>query len=235
MHSTAARVRWRPNMATLVASVMIVGGLLLTGVSWWFLLLSAAGAFGPGFLREMGWLDDQDEFQRRAAQRAAHHAYLATGLVAFALIAYLRTGDRSVADVHDVPTLLVAVLWFTWLLSSLIGYWGAPIAARRILGLFGVVWLAFAVLSNTGPEWAGPVALVMQSALALPFFVLAWMAGRAPRVTGLLLLVTAAFFFQLFGMFRNDNLSLMTQGVTFVLFVGPLLASGIALAAPARD
>ena len=36
-------------------------------------------------------------------------------------------------------------------------------------------------------------------------------------------------FIQLFGYFRRDNLATVNQAITFVLFVGPLLASGIAL------
>jgi len=45
------------------------------------------GAFGPGILRELGWLKDQDEFQRRAAHRAGYHAFAVTGLVAFFIYA----------------------------------------------------------------------------------------------------------------------------------------------------
>ena len=68
-----------------------------------------------------------------------------------------------------------------------------------------------------------------RSILSAPFFLLAWTAGRRPRTTGALLVAASVFFVHFFGLFRNDHLSLMTQGVTFVLFVGPLLASGIAL------
>ncbi len=47
----------------------------------------------------------------------------------------------------------------------------------------------------------------------------------------MLLLAASIFFFQFLGMFQRDNLGLVTQGVVFILFVGPLLASGLALLA----
>ena len=59
-----ARERWRPTRTTLVAGGLVLAGLFLTEVNWWFLLLAGLGALGPGFLREVGWLHDKDEFQR---------------------------------------------------------------------------------------------------------------------------------------------------------------------------
>ena len=74
MLETKARKRW-PTRTNLIAGGMVVAGFLLTGISWWFLLLAAFGTFGPGILREMGWLRDQDEFQRQAVHRAGYHAF----------------------------------------------------------------------------------------------------------------------------------------------------------------
>ncbi len=235
MPEFTARFRWRPSAATLVAAALVISGFALQGVSQWFLLLTAAGCFGPGVLREVGMLADKDEFQQQADHRAGYHAFLATGILGFALAAFVRSGNRSVADTTDVPTLLLAALWFTWLLSSLVNYWGARVAAARILRVFGTLWLVFAILSNLGAEWTGWAALLLHPLLAAPFFALAWTAGKWPRVTGGLLLAAAVLFFQFFGMFRTSNLGLMTQGVTFILFVGPLLASGIALLFERRE
>ena len=53
--SLAARLP-RISIATAIGAALVVGGLLLTGVSWWFLLVVAAGAFGPG-----AELDDRNE------------------------------------------------------------------------------------------------------------------------------------------------------------------------------
>jgi hypothetical protein len=221
--------RWRLTSATLIAGALVVIGIMLTGVNWWFLLLAAAGTLGPGILREMGWLGDRDEFQQLAAYRAGYHSYLAGALVAFLLVAFFRSGDRVVDDAQEIATLFLAVLWFTWFLSSLVSFWGARKAAFRILVSIGSAWLVFTIVSNTGTEWRGWMPLLLHPLLTLPFFALAWLSGRWPRVAGLLLLCAAAFAVQFFGMFRQDHLAIVNQAVTFVLFVGPLVACGLAL------
>lgn len=217
--------RWRPTRTTWIAGGLVVAGLLLTEVSWWFLLLAGAGALGPGLLREIGWLRDKDEFQRRADHRAGYHAFLAAALVAFALVAFFRSAERSIENTHRMATLFLSVLWFTWFLSSMLAYWGAQRAACWILRVFGSVVLVFTIVSNLGAEWTGWLALLLHPLLALPFFVLAWSAGRWPRVSGLLLLAAFAGLFILFGGINTINL----EGVVFVFVLGPLLASGIAL------
>ena len=98
MSSPEVRKRWRPTQTSLVAGGMVIAGFLLTSVSWWFLLLTALGTFGPGILREVGWLRDKDEFQRQAAHRAGYHAFLIVGLVAFVLVAFFHSGERTIKD-----------------------------------------------------------------------------------------------------------------------------------------
>ena len=229
MSETIARKRWRPTRTNLVAGGMVVVGFMLTGISWWFLLLAALGTFGPGILREMGWLRDKDEFQRQASYRAGYHAFLTAGLVCFCLMAYFRSEERMVKDPEELATLFLAILWFTWFLSSLLDYWGPQKTAARILCAFGSVWLVFTIVSNLGSEWTGWTALLLHPLLTLPFFVLAWLSRRWPRTTGVLLLVASIFFLQLFGFFRSTPLGLVTRCITFTLFLGPLIASGIAL------
>jgi hypothetical protein len=229
MSEPGDRKRWRPTRTNLVAGGMVVVGFMLTGISWWFLLLAGLGTFGPGILREMGWLCDKDEFQRQAGYRAGYHAFLTAGLVCFCLMAFLRSEERMVKDPEEFATLFLAILWFTWFLSSLLDYWGPKKTAARILCAFGSVWLVFTIVSNLGPEWTGWTALLLHPLLTLPFFALAWLSHRWPRTTGALLLVASIFFMQLFGFFRSSPLGLVTRCITFTLFLGPLLASGIAL------
>jgi hypothetical protein len=107
--------------------------------------------------------------------------------------------------------------------------WGAQKTAARILVAFGSAWLVFAVLSNIGSEWTGWAALLLHPLLAAPFFVLAWLSRRWPRVSGVLLLAASVFFMRFLGLPGTGNLGLMTNLVTGLLFVGPLLASGVAL------
>ena len=229
MSETTARERWRPTRTNLVAGGMVVVGFMLTGISWWFLLLAALGTFGPGILREMGWLCDKDEFQLQASYRAGYHAFLTAGLVCFCLMAYFRSEERMVKDPEELATLFLAILWSTWFLSSLLDYWGPQKTAARILCAFGSVWLVFTIVSSLGSEWNGWTALLLHPLLTLPFFVLAWLSRRWPRTAGVLLLVASIFFMQILGFFRSSPLGLVTRCITFTLFFGPLLASGIAL------
>ena len=226
--------RFQPTMTTFVAGGLVVAGFSLASLSWWFVLLAALGTFGPGILRELGWLRDKDEFQIQAARRAGYHAFLACGLMAFVLVAFLRSGERSVQDAEEFPTLFLAVLWFSWFLSSLVDFWGPQKMAIRILTAFGSAWLIFSIVSNLGSEWTGWSALLLHPLLTLPFFAMAWLSARWPRVAGILLLAVALVFVQFFGFFRSSNLGLVTQGVTFVLFLCPLIASGVALLAVAE-
>lgn len=228
MPESKSQERWRPTRATLIAGVVVITGFALSEVSWWFFLLVALGTFGPGVLRELGLLQDQDEFQRRAAHRAGYHAFLTTGMVAFFVVSYVRSGDRVMEDAQELATLFLALLWFTWFLSSLLSYWGAQKASSRILIAFGFVWLAFTIVSNLGPEWTGWAALLLHPLLAAPFFLLAWLSGRRPRITGLLLVAVSILMFQSLRFFQRD-MSKINDGVTVILFIGPLLASGVAL------
>lgn len=229
MIDSVLKQRWQPNWVTLVAGVAVVSGLLLTSVSWWFLILAALGTFLPGALRELGWLRDQDEMQMQATHRAGYHAYLVTGSLAFVLVAAFRATNQSLENANELATLFLVLLWFTWFLSSLIRYWGAVTAAIRILITFGIVWLGFVVLANTGSEWTGWTSLIMHTLLALPFFALAALAYVLPRVSGVALILMAGFFLWFFGFFQREHLAVINQSITMLLFVGPLLASGIAL------
>ncbi|MBL8824427.1 MAG: hypothetical protein JNJ77_17705 [Planctomycetia bacterium] len=222
---------WCEKRITIIAILFVIAGLLLSNLSWWFLLLSAAGAVGPGILRELGWLTDKDEFQLHANYRAGYHAYLTLGLLAFVLVAYFRSAERHIQQPEELATLFLVTLWFTWFLSSLISFWGARKAAVRLLVIFGCAWLAFVIAANTGNEWTGWTSLFMHTLLIIPFFGLAWMAHRWPRLAGLLLLIVAGFLTYFLGFFRSDHLAIINQAVTLVLLIGPILASGIALLA----
>ncbi|MCA9754703.1 MAG: hypothetical protein KDA27_02795 [Candidatus Eisenbacteria bacterium] len=216
-----------PSRATWIASGLVLLGFSFLQVHPVFLLVIALGAFGPGLLRTLGWLHDQDEFQRRAAERAGYLAYLVTGLVGFALLALLGDGSVRSAAPDAILQTVLSLLWFTWLISSLVSYWGAHKTARRLLIAFGLVWLAFNVVGHL----AHPMELLMQSLLAVPFLLAAWLVPRWPRVVGVLLLGLGAFFSWLFHLYEivGPTPLALGRGVVLILFVGPLLASGIAL------
>lgn len=220
-------------MATLIAGAVVILGFALSEVNSWFLSLVALGTFGPGILRELGLLNDQDEFQRRADRRAGYHAFLTAGLFTFLYDAYLRAGERSVGEAEISVSLILAVLWFTWFLSSLLSYWGPQKTVSRVLNVFGWVWLIFNVVGNL----ADPIALIMQSLLAAPFFLLAYVAKRWSKIAGIVLIGSSAFFFYFFHLYRIFGPTPLERGrgMVIVLFIGPLLVSGIILLRSGRE
>jgi len=224
----------RPSPVTLVASALVLAGFGLASLDWNWLALAAVGTFGPGLLREMGWVHDKDEFQMRSARRAGYHAYLVGGLFAFLMVGWLRSSDPALSEPGALVESLLIIIWFTYLLSSLFAFWGTHRTAIRILLVFGTVWLIFNLLAGEG-NWR---TSLMQSLLAVPFFLTAWLARRWPRVAGVLLLGAAAWFFHFFGLvdvFSGDP-SRLGRIAVIVLFIGPLLASGVGLLQPSdRD
>lgn len=223
-------IGWIPAWGTLVGFGLLILGFTLTAIDWGFIAIAALGTFGPGIMRELGLLNDQDEFQREASRKAAYHSYLITGLLAFFLVAYYRTTDQIMEGADLVLELFLVILWFTWFFSSLLDYWGPAKTVTRVLMAFGIFWALFNILGNLDSF----VALVMQTLLAVPFFLLAWMATRWPRITGAILIAVACFFFYFFGLyeiFGPDPLA-KGRGHVIVLFFGPLFTSGVLLVRP---
>lgn len=231
MSNGARWYQWRPTRVGGIAGTMVIAGLVLTQiVSWWFLLLAAAGAFGPGLLRELGLLRDKDEFQRRAAMRAGYHAYLVTGAMMFVVYAYTRSG-HSFAMPEELSGFYLSLLTFAWMFSSLFTYWGPHRSAFIILLIFGTAWAVFNIWSHV----LDPVGMLMQLLVTTaPFFVLAFTSRRWPRVTGVVLVTLSAgllyFYFSGF-----PHLQLIVKCMTAVFFIGPLLTSGLALVAPREE
>lgn len=230
-----SRTGWwdpRANPVAWVAGVLVLLGFLLPGEEgrpgWWAILLTGLGTFGPGVLRELGWLKDKDEFQLQAARRAGYHAFLAAGLLAFLWIAFLRSGPRHVKHPEELATFFAAALWFTWMFSSLTTYWGPRRTAFRVLLLYGMAWLLFNILGHL----RDPLAMFMQCLVTVPFFGCAWLSRRWPRLAGGILVLATVFFFEMIARIHQQrSLGLVVSAITMVLFVGPLLASGLALLA----
>ncbi len=224
--------RWRPSPATLIGGVLVILGFVLMGWNEWFTALIGAGTFGPGILRELGWLKDQDEFQRRAAHRAGYHAFIVTGLAAFLIYAYTRSGG-ALKRAEELSLVYLALLWFTWMFSSLFSHWGPHKTALRTLFAFGCAWGVFNIIGNLHDPRAMAMQLLLTTA---PFFVLAYASRRWPRVAGGLLVALSAFFLAAyFGMSRFSHLLFLVKIATAALFVGPLLSSGVALLRPGEE
>ena len=214
------------SKATIFAGILVVvGALLAVTVDMLFLLVFAAGVFGPGALRELGVLNDQDEFQREASRAAGYRAYLAAGLF---VSAWLAVGQRGMANLDSelamTVSMVLILLIVVWLLSALFGYWDARRATFRILLAFGSFWLAFVVLSHL----TEPAMLLWEALVAAPFFVLAWTAQRWPRSTGIALVSVSVFAFFAFDMYEAFSSRLNAWPVILTMFL-PLTACGLAL------
>lgn len=224
----------RPTVATMVGGLLVLIGFLITQSTlqhWSAYLLMAAGAFGPGILRELGLVRDQDEFKRRTAHRAGYHAFVVAGFVALAGYGLTRN-HPEIRGLQELPLIGFVLLWFTWMFSSLFTYWGPHRTAFRVLMIFGVVWGLFNIASNVGQ----PAAMAMQLLITTaPFFVLGWLSRRWPRVAGAILVALSLLFLGYY--FRPGNAAGMLLTVKLsvaVMFMGPLLASGVALLSPDR-
>lgn len=211
----------------LISFILTTLGILLGAtVDMGFLILAAAGIFGPNLLRALGLLRDQDELQREASQRAAMHAYLIGGLFTTILIVVLEWGSADLDDNAYSAAILLCAFLVPYFLSYLTSFWGPVKAAQRILLTFGLFWLLFNILGHL----RSPVTMLMQCLVALPFFVLAFTGRRFPRATGVILLALAIFFFIAFdlytGFLSSENFGKMA--VILLLWL-PLAYSGVAL------
>lgn len=226
-----------PPLPGLIAGTLVAGGVVLwMFVSKGLLIVAGLGAFGPGILRELGVLEDHDEFQRQAAHRAGYHAYLVGGLVAVCVVAVLEWSGTAGEEGAEWIRFIVTVLWLTWMFSALLAYWGAPRTASLLLRTVGSFWALFVIADLIGdfrlPQsaqdvWMGLLGLGMGVLFVAPFFLFAWTVHRWPRPTGIALLGVAALLLVVLG--GPGGLGWSTALLTRTLLAGPLLASGLAL------
>ena len=219
--------RFSSPVALVAGALVILGVALGVLVGMGFLVLAGLGAFGPGILRELGWLKDQDEFQREAARRAGYHAYLVGGFAAVLVVVVMKFREANLDGEALWVGFVFIVLWTTWFFSSLLAYWGAARTTARVLMAYGAFWALFAS-ADLVSEPSFPGAL-MALAVVAPYFVLAWTAGRWPRATGVLLLAISAAAFGWIFDFGRAFMGRPSQLLTFVVLLVPMIACGIAL------
>ena len=235
MAEQAAATRTPPLPGLIAGGLVILGLMLSTFVAEGFLIVAGLGAFGPGILRELGWLRDQDEFQRQAAHRAGYHAYLIGGLATVLIVAAVRWNGRDVEVSSEWLVLVLVIMWLTWLFSALLAYWGAQKTASRVLMVFGSFWAVFVLAHFVGALTGSGEPMSLMWVLAgfmfvAPFFGLAYTAGRWPRLTGGLLLVVSAIFLVIVTPhWGASSLQWSSVLVTAALLIVPLLATGVAL------
>lgn len=217
-----------------IATILVAAGVL----SWMFvdrglLLIAGLGAFGPGLLREVGWLKDHDEFQRDAARRAGYHAYIVGGLAAVLVLSLVEWGTVGPDESAEWLRFVVVLMWLAWLSSTLLIYWGPVRTVSRVLVSFGCFWGVFVVATLVGEALGGQsVGLTLLGTavgvgVVAPFFTLAWTARKWPRRTGAALLGIAVLFVLVFA--RPGALPWATIIMTQGLLSGPFIVCGLAL------
>ncbi len=213
-------------------SVLLTAVGLIAGVTihkgW--MVLAAAGLFGPGILRQLRLLRDRDELQLRLIHEAGYRAFLAAGVLLFAIIIANGWNNLNLDDLQVQAPVLLSVMLMVFFLSYLFEFWGAVKASFRVLLTFGSFWLLFVILSHARE----PVAMAMEALVPLPLILLAFAVRRWSRATGVLLLTLAFFVFFFFHLWRGftDFPGLL---YTLVLLWLPLLACGIALLLGERE
>lgn len=208
------------------AGLMVFLGILLSvTVDMRFMLLTGLGAFGPGILRELGVLKDQDEFARMATYRAGYYASLFAGIVAVILIAVLKAGSVDLEHESLALAIILSTIWLVSIFSVIHKFWGVQKAVFRILIVFGSFWWVFIILSHIKE----PMTFLMESLLVVPFFLLAWLSKNWPRIAGGLIIVVAIICFVLFRIITSDPELLLQKVLVFVMFICPLLVAGVSL------
>ena len=146
-----------------------------------------------------------------------------------AMVAVAKFREANLDGAAQWVALVLVVLWTTWLFSSLMAYWGAARTTGRLLVAFGVFWALFG-LGDVAME-PSALGVLMVFTFTAPFFVLAWTAGRWPKVTGAILLALSAFAFGYLFDFGRDFVARPSQILTFVMLLVPLMSCGVALLA----
>ena len=224
---------WKLDRTSAAASaVFVVGCVLAVTLHGGFFVVAALGALGPTLLRQAGFLDDQDEFQKQAAASAASHAFVAAIVVATAvLVAKASRGPLGRDPEAGSWLILFGTVLGTRFAAYAWRFWDRKRAALRILLAFGTLWLVFVVLSHgADPKSPAVEALVVPA----PFFVLAALSQRFPRAVGVVLVALAiggAFFFHVFT--PRPGASGPLAVVLFLLL--PLALTGVGLLGVRRD
>ena len=235
--SLRACVTWlRRSPVGVVSIVLFVVGLWLgVSVHKGFMILMALGAFGPGVLRQLGLIDDLDEFQKEAAMKSGLRAYLAGGILLIVTViqqgwARLDVG-RELIPAFPVVTVMLVVYYASYCLS----FWDARKAVSRVLLAFGLLWLAFVVLSHAGE----PMSLLMEGLVVPgPMLIAAVLCRWWPRVVGVLLLaasVWSIYFFHLLPLGETDPSKVHQSALLLTLIPLPLAVSGMALVTATPD
>lgn len=168
----------------------------LTGIAlqfWWgwAWAVAIAAIFLPSFLREIGALQDGDEFLRGVAHRAAFHALMCVVFLVF-VTRFLHAG--GVAEGLS-PGESMRLVEGAFLVSYLLQYWGAREGSSRIF-LGAATLAAVNLLVYLRPQYAEVryPALGVISALVTTLIGLSFLVRARPRLSARVLVALSVLF-----------------------------------------
>jgi hypothetical protein len=214
------------SKAGFAACVLILAGIVLgVTVHIGFLALFGLGAFGPGFLREMGLLNDLDDMQRAASIRAGYRAYLVSGVFLVTATLIRNWGKLDLGDDFVPASLVVCLMVVVFGIAYSLHFWDVRQAATFVLVAFGLFWAFFVGLSHANE----PMALLVEGgAVVVPFLIGAWLCRRWPKLGGVLVLVAAGGLICLFRLYQLHPVERLFSRM-FVIFLVPLPLAAIGI------
>lgn len=156
--------------------------------------LLGLAVFGPPVLRELGILDDEDEYSRSIRWRAGFHAALVVATMIFlnnVLYPLIASHPDAVAQkVYFFPVVFLRQgLILGFLISFVIQYWGAVKGVfRLLLGLAGLSFIETVMALSFQSSARLTVGLAMLSLILVTIGV-AFLTRIRPKTSGYLLLL----------------------------------------------
>lgn len=214
------------NKTFIVSFILVITGILTGGLLHpYFYLIAGLGLFGPGLLRELSILNDQDDFQRASSRKAGNMAFLITGFILL-LVICLKTAGKFQGVGGKPFELWSGILCIglgIYCSVYLSQFWGGKKAALRLLVISGVIWTVFIVLS----EWRDPIGLLLEFALVpFPLFLAVLLGIKWHRYVPLLLIPLSIFYLLYFHLY---SISIQQWGklIVIIFLVLPPFIAGI--------
>ncbi|MBT7311838.1 hypothetical protein HN843_08745 [bacterium] len=190
-------------------------------------LIVPVAVFLPSILRELGLLNDGDEFTRRVMHRAGFHTLLVVALLVFAIWSFKWLS-------HDMLTgeTLRKIIMYPFVVSYILQYWGARDGAFRIL-LGIALWATlpiFPYLTSLYEVPGGQTGVVFGSLLgsSVVIIALAYLVRRWPRAGGVLLL--AMFVASIAGSLRVTEATMARVAVPSMILQACIFPGTLGLA-----
>ncbi len=207
-----------------VATIGLISGTILTPYLY---ILSAIAVFLPGLLRNIGIINDKDEYQLEASKVSGNIGFRIGGIAASVITISFKTGILNAQQLRESElwTFFVTFLLLIYMISYATYFWGTSRAARIILFITGAFWGVFIILSG----WGNPYALGIGLPITIVTFLgLPLLSIKQPKLIGVIL-VLISILLLLFLIIREIKLTQLGSIAIITLLLTPLLIPGFIL------